>query len=137
MLIRGWQTTTLVIKNGSVNAGEIARMRQFTEERAFDLAYYPGMAADEANRYNLLQQPYFYDAAMALTGERAGAFLQRYKYDLEPATDDRPYFFHFFKWPLLPELWRLRGQGGGSRCWSGVIWCSRQPWCRRCWPACC
>jgi spermidine synthase len=112
MLIRGWQTTTLVIKNGSVSAGEIARMRQFSEERAFDLAYYPGMPPDEANRYNLLQRPYFYDAAIALAGQGAGDFLQRYKYDLEPATDDRPYFFHFFKWPLLPELWQLRGQGG-------------------------
>lgn len=112
MLIRGWQTSTLVVKNGPVTATEIARLRQFAAERAFDLAYYPGMPPAEANRYNVLQQPYFYTAAMALLGQTGSDFLQRYKFNLEPATDDRPYFFHFFKWSLLPEIWRLRGQGG-------------------------
>jgi spermidine synthase len=112
MLIRGWQTSTLVIKNGRITPGEISRLRQFCRERAFDLAYYPGMPSAEANRHNVLQQPYFYEGTMALAGAGAGEFVQRYKYQLEPATDDRPYFFHFFKWPLLPELWRLRGQGG-------------------------
>lgn len=112
MLIRGWQTSTLLIKNGQFSEGEIARMRHFCRERAFDPAYYAGMQTAEANRYNVLQQPYFYAAATALLGQTGRDFMQQYKFNLEPATDDRPYFFHFFKWPLLPELWHLRGQGG-------------------------
>ena len=111
-LIRGWQTSTLVIKNGEFSAGELTDLRRFCRERAFDSAYYPGMAREEANRYNRLRQPYFFTAARALLGESGDEYRRRYKFNIEPATDDRPYFFHFFKWELLPEIWALRGRGG-------------------------
>jgi SAM-dependent methyltransferase len=112
LLIRGWQTSTLLIKNGEVTAAEIEALRRFCRERGFDPAYYPGMAVSEANHYNRLQRPYFFEAAQALLGKESGAFQGRYKFNIEPATDDRPYFFHFFKWEALPEILALRGQGG-------------------------
>lgn len=111
-LIRGWQTSTLLVKNGDFSAAEIDAIRAFCSARAFDVAWYPGMPADEANRRNVLQEPTFYRAAVALLGPERAAFLAGYKFNLRPATDDRPYFFHFFKWRTLPEILRLRGQGG-------------------------
>jgi hypothetical protein len=39
-------------------------------------------------------------------------FFDRYKFDIVPATDDKPYFFPFFKWRTLPELLALKEQGG-------------------------
>ncbi len=112
ILIRGWQTGTLLVKNGVVTGREIMRLHRFCAERSFDLAYYPGMAQGEANRYNILARPYFFIGANALLGEQRTEFLDRYKFNLTPATDDRPYFFHFFKWKALPEMLALRGQGG-------------------------
>jgi spermidine synthase len=112
-LIRSWETTTLLVKNGPLAPTEIERIRTFANERSFDLAYYPGMRADEANRYNLLQEPYFYEAAQRLIADPA-AFLEQYKFALAPATDDRPYFFDFFKWQALPELWAVSAQSGGA-----------------------
>ncbi len=112
LLIRGWQTSTLLIKNGIVSNDEITALRRFSAARAFDLAYYPGMQAHEANRHNQLQQPYFFLGAKALLGAERDDFIDRYKFNLQPATDDRPYFFHFFKWRVLPEILELRGQGG-------------------------
>ena len=112
MLIRGWQTSTLLIKNGEFTSTEIEAMREFCRQRAFDVAYFPGITAEDANRYNILPQPYFYTATRALLGEGRDAFLRDYKFRLDPATDDRPYFFDFFKWRVLPEVLSLRGQGG-------------------------
>jgi SAM-dependent methyltransferase len=112
VLVRGWQTSTLLIKNNAFSASEIAALQRFCAQRAFDVAWYPGMPAGEANRYNLLKEPYFFQAASALTGSEAAAFIDAYKFDITPATDDRPYFSHFFKWKVLPELLALRGQGG-------------------------
>ncbi|MEK7816286.1 MAG: SAM-dependent methyltransferase [Pseudomonadota bacterium] len=112
VLIRGWQTSTLLVKNGPVSPREIAALRRFCATRAFDVAYYPGIAETEVNRYNVLTEPYFYLGAKALLGEERESFLARYKFNLAPATDDRPYFFHFFKWQALPEILALRGQGG-------------------------
>ncbi len=111
-LIRGWKTATLVVKNGAFTPGEIAALKDFCRARSFDVAYYPGIDAAETNRYNVLPQPYFHDGAVALLGPERQAFFDRYKFDIVPATDDKPYFFHFFKWRTLPELLALKEQGG-------------------------
>lgn len=112
VMIRGWKTVTLLVKNSAFTAREIAAIKEFSRTRSFDLAYYPGMRADEANRYNLLAQPYFFDGAIALLGPQRQAFIERYKFHIEPATDDRPHFFRFFKWNSAAELFALREQGG-------------------------
>jgi hypothetical protein len=112
LLIRGWQTSTLLIKNGAYTAAEIHAVKQFCRSRAFDVAWYPGMNSMEANRYNLLEQPYFYQAAQALLGADRQAFIDSYKFDINPATDDRPFFHNFFKWSAFAEIFSLRDQGG-------------------------
>lgn len=111
-LVRGWKTSTLIVKNGALTPEDIAAIRDFAEARGFDIAWLPGMGEAEANRYNRLDAPHFYRGARALLGDRREAFMDGYKFALEPATDDRPYFFHDFKWAALPELLAL-GAGGG------------------------
>lgn len=114
MLIRGWDTSTLVIKNGRISAQEIQRLQTFCEARSFDLAYYPGITEQQINQYNILPEPYFYQGALALLGAETERFLEQYKFDIQPATDDRPYFFHYFKWSTLPEIIATYRQGGFS-----------------------
>jgi spermidine synthase len=111
-MIRGWKTVTLLVKNSDFNPREIAAIKEFSRTRSFDLAYYPGMRADEANRYNLLAQPTFFEGAVALLSPQRQDFIDQYKFHIEPATDDRPHFFRFFKWSAAAELFALRGQGG-------------------------
>jgi SAM-dependent methyltransferase len=112
MLVRGWQTSTLVIKNGRFDEDEIHAMQLFCRARAFDVAWYPGIGAAEANRYNQLKEPYFYDAAQALLGPDKRSFIDSYKFNINPATDDQPFFHNYFKWSTLLEILKLRGQGG-------------------------
>ena len=112
ILIRGWQTSTLLVKNGFFTDDDIETLLHFCRNRSFDVAYYPGMPVTQANRYNILDQPYFYSGAMALLGKNSKDYVQQYKFNLQPATDDKPYFFNFFKWRALPEIITLRGEGG-------------------------
>ncbi|HEV7929032.1 MAG TPA: SAM-dependent methyltransferase, partial [Nitrosospira sp.] len=112
VMIRGWKTVTVLVKNSDFTPVEIEAVKEFCRKRSFDVAYYPGMPGDEANRYNLLAQPYFFEGAVALLGAQRQDFIDRYKFYIEPATDDRPYFFRFFKWSAAPELLALRNQGG-------------------------
>jgi len=121
VLIRGWQTGTLLVKNGAFTSREIEALRAFCMARAFDVAWYPGMKESEANQVNVLEQPYFFRAAVALNGSDAAQFMAHYKFNITPATDDRPYFFHFFKWEVLPEILTLRGQGGLPLLESGYL----------------
>ena len=100
------------MKNGAFTAADIAALREFCRARSFDVAYFPGVDAAETNRYNVLDQADFHEGALALLGRDREAFIERYKFDIAPATDDRPYFFHFFKWRTLPELLALKERGG-------------------------
>ncbi|UCE77192.1 MAG: SAM-dependent methyltransferase [Gammaproteobacteria bacterium] len=111
-LIRSWQTSTLLIKNGRFDAAELEALRRFCSARSFDVAYYPGIDAAEVNRFNVMAEPQLYLAARALLGPERERFLADYKFNLEPATDDKPYFFRFFTWRALPEIITLYGRGG-------------------------
>ncbi|MEE8369019.1 MAG: SAM-dependent methyltransferase [Thermoanaerobaculia bacterium] len=113
-LVRSWSSVALLVKNSAFSDGDILRLQEFCRERSFDLAYYPGMTTAEANRYNLLEEPYLFAGARALLGGARDAYVAGYKFNLEIATDDRPYFFHFFKWRVLPEFLSLRERGGAG-----------------------
>jgi hypothetical protein len=110
-MIRGWGTATLLVKNGELSEAEIASLRDFAESRAFDVVWYPGMAATAANRFNRLEQPTLHAAADALLGPGRADFLADYRFHVTPASDDSPYFFRFFRWGLLPELLATRQRG--------------------------
>lgn len=121
IMIRSWQTSTLIVKNGIISAEEISRLKQFCNERSFDPVYYPGISEPEVNLFNIQQQPYLYQAVMALTGDKSGAFIDDYKFNIEAATDDQPYLFHFFKWRTLPEILPLLDSGGTFLLESGYL----------------
>jgi hypothetical protein len=121
ILIRGWQTSTLLVRNSPVTQQEIKRVREFCAARSFDVAWYPGITRDESNRYNRLRSPWFHDAAVALLGDEPQRFLDAYKFNLYPASDDRPYFFNFFKWRTLAEVLQLRERGGASLADAGYL----------------
>lgn len=111
-LIRGWRTATLLVKRGEFTVAEIAALKRFCQSRSFDVAYYHGIRETEANRYNLIDRAYLFDDLQALLSPQRDRYIDRYKFNIQPATDDRPYFFQFFKWSALAELLRLREQGG-------------------------
>ncbi len=110
------------VKNGPLTGQDMARIQRFADERAFDLGFLPGMAREQANRFNILDQPHFFDGAVALLGPERNEFLRDYKFDIAPTTDDRPYFFDFFKWRALPELLEQRALGGAALLdWSYLV----------------
>ena len=111
VMIRGLQTGTLLIKNGIFGPKEIEALKHFAQSRFFDIVYYDGMPITEANRYNRLDKPFFYTGVQEILKNRE-AFYDRYKFAIRPASDDKPYFNHFFKWKTLSELFSLRGTGG-------------------------
>ena len=112
VLIRGWQTSALLIKNGPFSSDELIAVRIFCEQRSFDVSYLPDMSADEANRFNILRKPYYYLGTKELLSNMPDRFLNNYKFNLMPATDNQPYFFQFFRWRTLPEIISLYGKGG-------------------------
>jgi spermidine synthase len=108
VLIRSWAMATLLVKKEPFRTPELSALRRWTEERLFDASYFPGIAADQHNRFNVLERDYYFEAASAFLagGQRREQFFRDYAFNVRPATDDRPYFFHFFRWRALPLMFR-------------------------------
>ncbi|MGH8562122.1 MAG: spermidine synthase, partial [Nevskiales bacterium] len=121
VLIHGWQTDTLLLRKGAFTPEDIGRVQAFCQTRGFDLAYAPGQPLTQADRFHHSEHPTLAEGVRALLGDGREAWLRDYKFNIRPATDDRPYFFHFFRWRVLPELLRLREQGSVVLLDSGYL----------------
>jgi hypothetical protein len=116
---RGYNTLTVLLKRGAFTAEELAWLRAFCAGRAFDLVTAPDLQPEETNRYNILPQPvYAAQAARLLPVETRRDYYANYPYQVDPPTDDRPFFGHYFKWAqageVLTELGRTWQPFGGA-----------------------
>ncbi|MBW1895710.1 MAG: hypothetical protein JRI47_01500, partial [Deltaproteobacteria bacterium] len=108
--IRSWGTFTLLVKKSPFEAGEIERIKAFCRKRRFDVVTYPGMQRSEANQYNRFPGPLYYDMIQRILYEDGDdAFYGSYLFDVQPVTDDRPFFYHNFRIDKAFELYRAVG----------------------------
>ena len=110
--IRTWNTVTIVASSSPLSAGQQQAVRTFCRLRAFDLVWLPGITAAEVNRYNVLERPFFYEAARDIW--QGLTDLPGLPFNISPTTDDRPWFGHFFRRQALPALWAQRRAGSAA-----------------------
>jgi len=103
--LRGYNTGTLLVKNGSFQEGELNTVRTFAGDKAFDLVYAPGIEESEINRFNILPEPVYYQTFLNLLETHPREkFYATYPYAVDPPTDDHPFFGHYFKWSQMDEI---------------------------------
>jgi len=108
-MLRNWSSVSVLVAKVPLSSRQTAELRRFCRRRGFDLAWLADLSPDETNKYHVLDRPHYFHAARALLGLRRREFLADYLFDVAPTTDDRPYFFRFFRWRSLPELRRRLG----------------------------
>jgi spermidine synthase len=96
--VRSWNTGTIVLSRAPLTEGQIRAVRDFATERGLDLSYLPGIRRADTNRFTVLDDPIYYEAATALLSNRREQFYRDYAFHVRPASDDRPHFFRFFRW---------------------------------------
>jgi len=109
-MIRSRTTVTVLASKAPLTPVQIAEIRRFAERRGFDLCWHAGLAADEANRFHVLPRPYYLEGARALLGAGRQRFLDAYLFEVAAPTDDRPYFFHFFRLGKWTQVSRQLGR---------------------------
>lgn len=107
--IRSWNTATVMLSRSPWTSSQIESIRTFYRERSLDADYFPGIASEETNRYTVLDRSIYFESAKAILSSDRENFYRDYLFYIRPATDNRPYFFQFFKWKSLPRL--IRGMG--------------------------
>jgi hypothetical protein len=116
---RSWSTLTLIASPTAFSDGAVGELRAFCEELGYDLVFYPNMPRAEANRYNRLPAPLYYDALRRLMDQESRAqALADSLYDISPPSDNRPFFGHHFRPRQIPQIMRQLGRSwqpfGGS-----------------------
>lgn len=109
--LRSLYTALLLIGQQEFTPEQLDVIKEFSQERRFDLIYYPGIRPDETNRYSILAEPLYYRVYRdLLDAQDRSAFYASYPFDITPPSDDRPFFFHFFRWSQTPEIIRTLGK---------------------------
>ncbi|MDR7419083.1 MAG: hypothetical protein QN178_09245 [Armatimonadota bacterium] len=118
--LRSLNTMTILVKPDGFATADIAAIRAFATSRRFDITHAPGVGAEESNRFNVMPQDLHRDAfAAVLDATSRAAFLRAYPFDVRPVYDDRPFFYHFFRWRQVPRILATLGRswqpfGGGG-----------------------
>jgi len=110
IMIRSWSTSTIVASRKPFTQEQIDSTREFAKNRSFDLVYVPSIKPSEINRFHQLEEPVYYQAARKILTDEREDFYRDYPYNIRPATDNKPYFFDFFKWKTLPVMIRAMGR---------------------------
>ncbi len=100
---RGMRTATLIGARRPFSRAELEATRSFLERSGFDPIYLPDLRPDELNRHNRLPEDVYHDIYLAIL-DTPEAAIDGYDFNLSPPTDDRPFFYHFFRWRQTPEV---------------------------------
>jgi len=111
MVIRSWGIFTIIVKKGKIGKDEILKGNRFLKRCNFDWVFYPGIKSEETNVYNLLSEPlYERMVSSILDQDTRERFLREYLFDVSPVTDDRPFFYHYFKLKRIRETYLSVGR---------------------------
>ena len=116
--IRNWATLTLVAAKTELDGGQSENIRDFAQRKGFDLVWLPDLQPAEVNRFHILAEPYYYLGASMLLGPDRESFLSSYVYDLRSPDIDRPYFHHFNRRLVPPQL--TEQLGNRSRAYAEI-----------------
>lgn len=102
--LRSYRNVIVVVRPGGFAAGDLMTIRDFAGRLRFDLVAAPDLTPDETNRFNAVpDERYSALAAAALSSPNPDLYAA-YAFDIAPATDDRPFFGHFFTWAQAADV---------------------------------
>lgn len=108
--VRSWATITFTAKKSPLKLDEIQKIKQSSEFLLFDPALLPGLKPEEQSHYHALSDQQFFKYLEILLSPDRHRFYINYGFNIQPASDNRPYFSQFLRWQNLGQLARLFGQ---------------------------
>jgi len=120
LAFRSFQTVTFIASSRPFSGTEVEAFFEAITDLRYDLVVAPRIRTDLLNRWARVPTLEEHEQAIGLlsAGDRS-TFYAGYAFDVSPPTDDRPFFFHFFRPEQTPELvqefgrrWQPFGGGG-------------------------
>jgi len=109
--IRSWGTISFFIKKSPFSGVQIQKLKEFADKYLFDLVYYPGMKSEEANIHNKFETPLYHNLTLQLLSPpKREKLYKSHLFQVKPVTDNRPFFFNFFKLNKVKATYKALGQ---------------------------
>jgi len=103
--IRSWSTELLILKKGDFTDGELGIVRDFCKRNSFDISFMKGLTEEQSNKFNVLEKSWDFLAFKEFIEQRdKTAFYANSYFDIKPTTDDRPYYYNYFKLRQLGDI---------------------------------
>ncbi len=106
-VIRSWDSCTFLACREPLDERTIMTLRQWCGRMGFDLDWFPGITAADTNRFNRLEESWFFQSYAALAADPA--YASKYYLDIAPQGDDRPFPSRFVRWTRIGEFVRAAG----------------------------
>ncbi len=81
-----------------------------------DTEYYPGIRSEDVSQINEIPGPsgkaysYYHHAAQQILSGNRSEFMESWMYQVEPSTDNKPYFHNFFQWQSVHRFMEVYGR---------------------------
>jgi hypothetical protein len=109
--IRSWDTLTMVMKRSALIPEDIRRIKTFAREKRFDLVYYPGIRPDESNVHIKMPGNEYAEAfRLLMKKETRDRFMADYLFDIQPVSDERPFFHYYLKVKNIKTIYQVMGE---------------------------
>jgi hypothetical protein len=109
VVYRSLRTSTVLVSSRPWTEAELAVVRRFLDRNGFDPITLPDLSSADLNRFNRIPDDPYPALFRGLLDDPQD--LQRtFPYQIAPTSDDRPFFFHFFRWQQTPEVLTTFGQ---------------------------
>jgi hypothetical protein len=100
---RGMRTATMIASPQAFDEADIRRTRAFLASNAYDPIHLPDLEKAELNQFNRLPEDSYFSLYRDLLADLNGT-VTTYPFNIQPPTDDRPFFYHFFRWQQTPDV---------------------------------
>jgi len=90
---------------------ELAKIREFSRTRRFDILYHHGIKKEEINTY--IKSPsddYYKGLTNLLDPEKRSQFINNYLFNIRPVNDENPFFNHFIKIDNINAIYKVMGR---------------------------
>jgi len=109
-VIRNWGTISFILKKSPFTSYEIERIKEFCNEMYFDPVLLPGLNKAERVVYNRLQDDTFFNLFDRIITKDHENIYESYDFNINPATDNKPYFSQFLKISRIGNLLKTFGE---------------------------
>ncbi|MEW6139083.1 MAG: hypothetical protein AB1733_12690 [Thermodesulfobacteriota bacterium] len=136
LLARDELSMATLVRNAPIGKELVEKFRKICRTMSWDTEWFPGVQPDDTNAIHVLPGPevsgvsWYHYAMEQLLSDKRAILYRTWLTIVEPAIDDRPFFYDFFKWKAVSKLreafgplWPTRSEMGYLLLLAAGAWC--------------